>query len=54
MMTNGDPYGNSFYATLTQVMDSFPCSPLTVYFKQASRSQVPENAEMQNNVMMSL
>ena len=31
LMTNGDPEGQIFYPTLTQIMDYFSCSPLFYY-----------------------
>ena len=32
VMTNGDPEDRFFYPTLTQIMDSFSCSPLDTTF----------------------
>ena len=32
VMKNGDPQGDIFYPILTQIMDSFSCSPLNTSF----------------------
>ena len=53
MKTNGDPEGRIFYPTLTQIMDSFSCSPLFsfiylfVYLFEDQLPEVPQYVKMQ-------
>ena len=53
MVTNGELKGPIFYPTLTQIMDSFSCSPLnfTFFFKL---SKVSDYTEMSHKVMVPL
>ena len=52
MMTNGDPGGQLFHHTLTQIMDTFPCSPLFFLFKN-KLPEVTEFANIQFHMMAS-
>ena len=50
------PRDRFFYPTQTQIVESFSCSPLnTAFFVFEKRlPEVPESAEMRNNMMTSL
>ena len=61
MMTNGDPRDGLFYPSLTQIMDSFSCSPLFSFiylfinlFISNKLPEVPDYAKIQFHMMMLL
>ena len=46
VMTNGDPEGRVFYPILTQIVDSFSCSPLcTTFYIEKRWKRLPEYHE---------
>ena len=50
-MTNSNPEGQTFYLTLTQLMDSFSCSPFDSSFSYLkSFPKVPEYAEIRHDM----
>ena len=55
MMTNSDHKGQIFPSHLTGLMDSFSCSLLnTSFYVEKKLPEVPENAEMEHDMMRSL